>query len=237
MVVSERPACPQTRRWRARQIVKNIPPSDMAQIRAKVAALEVLQGLRKDWGCQRGWARDYLSSVRARRGWRDPKIPPRPAARPHPTPPSPQASENPGLALPFARRVQALRDKVHFGSVLFSGHVRKVRGSAGPACPRRCPPFVPPPHFVPAPQINRFNKSRDRAILITDQHLYKLEPRQQYRVMRALPLSTVSVPSTGWHRGGRPGCPCPLRCPHVPPTWDRGITQSPSRCRGTTAVP
>uniref|UniRef100_A0A8B9UGL0 Myosin IG n=1 Tax=Anas zonorhyncha TaxID=75864 RepID=A0A8B9UGL0_9AVES len=125
------------RRWRARQIVKNIPPSDMAQIRAKVAAMEVLQGLRKDWGCQRGWARDYLSS----------------------------ASENPGLALPFARRVQALRDKVHFGSVLFSGHVRKI---------------------------NRFNKSRDRAILITDQHLYKLEPRQQYRVMRALPLSTVT---------------------------------------------
>uniref|UniRef100_A0A8B9UIV4 Myosin IG n=1 Tax=Anas zonorhyncha TaxID=75864 RepID=A0A8B9UIV4_9AVES len=122
------------RRWRARQIVKNIPPSDMAQIRAKVAAMEVLQGLRKDWGCQRGWARDYLSS-------------------------------NPGLALPFARRVQALRDKVHFGSVLFSGHVRKI---------------------------NRFNKSRDRAILITDQHLYKLEPRQQYRVMRALPLSTVT---------------------------------------------
>uniref|UniRef100_A0A8B9UJR8 Myosin IG n=1 Tax=Anas zonorhyncha TaxID=75864 RepID=A0A8B9UJR8_9AVES len=131
------------RRWRARQIVKNIPPSDMAQIRAKVAAMEVLQGLRKDWGCQRGWARDYLSS-------------------------------NPGLALPFARRVQALRDKVHFGSVLFSGHVRKI---------------------------NRFNKSRDRAILITDQHLYKLEPRQQYRVMRALPLSTVSVPSTGCLRG------------------------------------
>lgn len=52
-------------RWRARQIVKNIPPSDMAQIRAKVAAMGVLHGLRKDWGCQRGWMRDYLSSVRA----------------------------------------------------------------------------------------------------------------------------------------------------------------------------
>ncbi|NXK52356.1 MYO1G protein, partial [Chauna torquata] len=150
------------RRWRARQIIKNIPPSDMAQIRAKVAAMEVLQGLRKDWGCQRGWARDYLSS----------------------------ASENPGLALPFARRVQALRDKVHFGSVLFSSHVRKVRGSAGPAHPRQRPPAAL--SLGSAPQINRFNKSRDRAILITDQHLYKLEPRQQYRVMRALPLSTVT---------------------------------------------
>ncbi|XP_068790097.1 unconventional myosin-Ig [Struthio camelus] len=125
------------RRWRARQIVKNIPPSDMAQIRAKVAALGMLQGLRKDWGCQRSWARDYLSS----------------------------ATENPGLALPFARRVQALRDKVRFGAVLFSCHVRKI---------------------------NRFNKSCDRAILLTDQHLYKLDPRHQYRVMRALPLSVVT---------------------------------------------
>ncbi|NXK14484.1 MYO1G protein, partial [Herpetotheres cachinnans] len=125
------------RRWRARQIVKNIPPSEMGQIRAKVAAMEVLQGLRKDWGCQRSWVRDYLSSP----------------------------SENPGLALPFARRLQALKDKVHFSSILFSCHVRKI---------------------------NRFGKSRDRAILVTDQHLYKLDPRQQYRVMRALPLSTVT---------------------------------------------
>ncbi|NXP07428.1 MYO1G protein, partial [Thinocorus orbignyianus] len=125
------------RRWRARQIVKNIPPSEMGQIRAKVAAMEALGGLRKDWGCQRSWTRDYLSSP----------------------------SENPGLALPFARRLQTLKDKVHFGSVLFSCHVRKI---------------------------NRFGKSRDRAILVTDQHLYKLDPRQQYRVMRAVPLSTVT---------------------------------------------
>ncbi|EMP29591.1 Myosin-Ig [Chelonia mydas] len=125
------------RRWRARQIVKNIPPSDMAQIQAKVAAMEVLQGLRKDWGCQRNWGRDYLSSV----------------------------AENPVMAAQFARRVQALKDKVHFGSVLFSCHVRKI---------------------------NRFNKSRDRAILITDQHLYKLEPRKEYKVMRTLPLSMVT---------------------------------------------
>ncbi|XP_054674726.1 unconventional myosin-Ig [Grus americana] len=125
------------RRWRARQIIKNIPPSDMGQIQAKVAAMEVLAGLRKEWGCQRSWARDYLSSP----------------------------SENPGLALPFARRLQILKDKVHFGSVLFSCHIRKI---------------------------NRFGKSRDRAILVTDQHLYKLDPRQQYRVMRELPLSTVT---------------------------------------------
>ena len=52
-------------RWRARQLVKNIPPSDMAQIKAKVAAMAALQELRQDWGCRRAWARDYLSSVSA----------------------------------------------------------------------------------------------------------------------------------------------------------------------------
>ena len=52
-------------RWRARQLVKNIPPSDMAQIKAKVAAMGILQELRQDWGCRRAWARDYLSSVSA----------------------------------------------------------------------------------------------------------------------------------------------------------------------------
>lgn len=50
-------------RWRARQLVKNIPPSDMAQIKAKVAAMGALQELRPDWGCRRAWLRDYLSSV------------------------------------------------------------------------------------------------------------------------------------------------------------------------------
>lgn len=50
-------------RWRARQLVKNIPPSDMAQIKAKVAAMGALQELRPDWGCRRAWARDYLSLV------------------------------------------------------------------------------------------------------------------------------------------------------------------------------
>lgn len=53
-------------RWRARQLVKNIPPSDMAQIKAKVAAMAALQELRQDWGCRRAWARDYLSSVSVR---------------------------------------------------------------------------------------------------------------------------------------------------------------------------
>ncbi|XP_021066845.1 unconventional myosin-Ig [Mus pahari] len=124
-------------RWRARQLVKNIPPSDMTQIKAKVAAMGALQGLRQDWGCQRAWARDYLSSD----------------------------TDNPTASHLFAEQLKVLREKDGFGSVLFSSHVRKV---------------------------NRFRKSRDRALLLTDRHLYKLEPGRQYRVMRAVPLDAVT---------------------------------------------
>ncbi|XP_074139161.1 unconventional myosin-Ig [Sminthopsis crassicaudata] len=125
------------RRWRARQLVKNIPPSDMAQIKAKVAAMGALQGLRQDWGCRRAWSRDYLSST----------------------------TDNPTAAAPFAQQLKNLKEKDGFRNVLFSSHVRKI---------------------------NRFNKSRDRALLLTDKHLYKLEPSKQYRVMRAVPLSHVT---------------------------------------------
>lgn len=41
--------------------------------------------------------------------------------------------------------------------------------------------------------MNRFRKRRDRALLLTDRHLYKLEPGRQYRVMRAVPLDAVST--------------------------------------------
>lgn len=51
-------------RWWARQIVKKIPPSDMLEVRAKVAALSALKGERKDWGVGRAWERDYLANVR-----------------------------------------------------------------------------------------------------------------------------------------------------------------------------
>ncbi|XP_053465671.1 unconventional myosin-Ig isoform X2 [Nycticebus coucang] len=124
-------------RWRARQLVKNIPPSDMAQIKAKVAAMGALQGLRQDWGCRRAWNRDYLSS----------------------------AADNPTASSLFAQQLKKLREKDGFGTVLFSSHVRKV---------------------------NRFHKRRDRALLLTDRHLYKLEPSRQYRVMRAVPLDRVT---------------------------------------------
>ncbi|XP_058038762.1 unconventional myosin-Ig [Ahaetulla prasina] len=124
-------------RWRARQLVTNIPPSEMGQIKAKVAAFDVLQDQRKNWGCCRNWRQNYLVL----------------------------AEENPASAAQFIKQVSALKDKTHFSSVLFSCHVRKV---------------------------NRCNKRTDRALLITDQHLYKLDPRKQYRVKKTIALGTVS---------------------------------------------
>ncbi|XP_069778226.1 unconventional myosin-Id-like isoform X2 [Narcine bancroftii] len=125
------------RRWRARQIVKNIPPSDMPQIKAKIAAMDALLGRRKDWGFQRTWEQDYLSSAR----------------------------DNPEMMSQYVTTMQGLKCKEKFNNVLFSAHVRKV---------------------------NRFNKCEDRAILITDQHLYKLEPAKRYKNMKALPLNYVT---------------------------------------------
>uniref|UniRef100_A0A8C8CU33 Myosin motor domain-containing protein n=1 Tax=Oncorhynchus tshawytscha TaxID=74940 RepID=A0A8C8CU33_ONCTS len=87
-----------TQQWRARQIVKNIPPSDMGEVRAKVAALGALSGERKDWGCGRPWERDYLSNVRD----------------------CPQTSSN------FIRISKELRNKDQYNQVLFSGFCRKV---------------------------------------------------------------------------------------------------------------
>lgn len=46
--------------------MKNIPPSDMLEVRAKVGALTALGGERKDWGMSRAWERDYLANVRGK---------------------------------------------------------------------------------------------------------------------------------------------------------------------------
>uniref|UniRef100_A0A8D0CSX8 Myosin IG n=1 Tax=Sander lucioperca TaxID=283035 RepID=A0A8D0CSX8_SANLU len=119
--------------WWARQIVKNIPPSDMLEVRAKVAALTALSGERKDWGVSRAWERDYLANARD----------------------CPQTSSS------FIRVSKDLRNKDMYSQVLFSGFCRKV---------------------------NRFNKSTDRGLLITDKCVYKLEPNKQYKVLKRLPL-------------------------------------------------
>lgn len=41
-------------------------------------------------------------------------------------------------------------------------------------------------------QINHFNKAEDRAVLITDRHLYKMDPVKQYKPMKSIPLYNVS---------------------------------------------
>ncbi|XP_074543225.1 unconventional myosin-Ig isoform X2 [Halichoeres trimaculatus] len=125
------------RRWWARQVVKNIPPSDMLEVRAKVAALTALSEERKDWGVGRAWERDYLSNVRD----------------------CPQTSSS------FIRVSKELRNKDEFSHVLFSGFCRKV---------------------------NRFNKSTDRGLLVTDKYIYKLEPKKQYKVLKRLPLDSFT---------------------------------------------
>lgn len=51
-------------RWRAHELIKSIPPKDLPQIRAKVAAVELLKGQRADIGLQRAWHGDYMASVR-----------------------------------------------------------------------------------------------------------------------------------------------------------------------------
>uniref|UniRef100_A0A3Q3DYG7 Myosin IG n=1 Tax=Hippocampus comes TaxID=109280 RepID=A0A3Q3DYG7_HIPCM len=124
-------------RWWARQMVKKIPPSDVLEIRAKVAALTALGGERKDWGCSRAWERDYLANVRD----------------------CPRSSSG------FARFSRELRNKDEYRQVLFSGFCRKV---------------------------NRFNKSTDRGVLVTDGCFYKLEPKKQFKVLKRIPLDTLT---------------------------------------------
>ncbi|XP_053717632.1 unconventional myosin-Ig isoform X2 [Synchiropus splendidus] len=86
------------RRWWARQIVKKIPPSDILEVRAKVAALTSLSGERKDWGSSRAWERDYLASIRD----------------------CPQTSSI------FIHMSKELRNRDQFSLVLFSCFCRKV---------------------------------------------------------------------------------------------------------------
>uniref|UniRef100_A0A8B9KT13 Myosin ID n=1 Tax=Astyanax mexicanus TaxID=7994 RepID=A0A8B9KT13_ASTMX len=41
-------------------------------------------------------------------------------------------------------------------------------------------------------KINRFNKAENRAVLITDRHLYKMDPLKQYKPMKSIPLYNVT---------------------------------------------
>ncbi|XP_061521666.1 unconventional myosin-Ig isoform X2 [Phycodurus eques] len=66
----------------------------------------------------------------------------------------------------FTRFSRELRNKDQYSQVLFSGFCRKV---------------------------NRFNKSSDRGILVTDKCFYKLEPKKQYKVLKRIPLETDDI--------------------------------------------
>ncbi|NXC88753.1 MYO1D protein, partial [Cercotrichas coryphoeus] len=120
-------------RWRAAELIRSVPPEALPQLRAKVAAMELLKGHRADIGLQRAWRGNYIALK----------------------PGSPQSS---GSFTPVANE---LKRKDKYMNILFSCHVRKV---------------------------NRFNKVEDRAIFITDRHLYKMDPMKQYKVMKTIPL-------------------------------------------------
>ncbi|KAK7909301.1 hypothetical protein WMY93_013985 [Mugilogobius chulae] len=123
--------------WWARQVVKNIPPSNMLEVRSKVAAFSALSRQRKDWGVSRAWERDYLSNSR----------------------------DCPHTCSSFIELSKSLRNKNDFSQVLFSGFCRKM---------------------------NRFNKSTDRGLLITDQYIYKLEPKKHFKILKRTNLDTVT---------------------------------------------
>lgn len=74
-------------------------------------------------------------------------------------------SENQSAADVFTSRINQLRSKDKFSEVKFSAHVRKV---------------------------NKGNKCEDRAVVVTDRHVYKLNPAKSYKPMRAgVPLNKV----------------------------------------------
>uniref|UniRef100_A0A673LZP0 Unconventional myosin-Id n=1 Tax=Sinocyclocheilus rhinocerous TaxID=307959 RepID=A0A673LZP0_9TELE len=73
--------------------------------------------------------------------------------------------DSPGTASSFTLISSDLQRKDKFMRVLFSCNVRKI---------------------------NRFNKAEDRALLITDRHLYKMDPVKQYKPMKSIPLYNVT---------------------------------------------
>ncbi|XP_032822057.1 unconventional myosin-Id isoform X1 [Petromyzon marinus] len=125
------------RRWRAKKILAVVPPADLPQLRAKVAASDALGSKRRNWGVQDRWEGNYLASMK----------------------------ENNTRMTYFTSAANELKRKDKYTRTLFSCHVRKV---------------------------NRFNKCASRGLLITDRHLYKLEPLKNYKSMKSVPLTNVT---------------------------------------------
>uniref|UniRef100_I3KPB7 Unconventional myosin-Id n=1 Tax=Oreochromis niloticus TaxID=8128 RepID=I3KPB7_ORENI len=72
---------------------------------------------------------------------------------------------SPDTAASFTLVSSDLQRKDKFMRVLFSCNVRKI---------------------------NHFHKSENRAVLITDRHLYKMDPLKQYKPMKSIPLYNVT---------------------------------------------
>ncbi|XP_009700072.1 PREDICTED: unconventional myosin-Id-like, partial [Cariama cristata] len=151
-------------RWRAGELLRSVPPEVLPQLRAKVAAMEVLKGHRADIGLQRAWEGNYITLK----------------------PDNPQTT---GSFVPVANE---LKRKDKYMNVLFSCHVRKVTsmcmvcrhtGWVGKLLVVKVKPWE-----AKGEEVNRFNKVEDRAIFITDRHLYKMDPMKQYKVMKTIPL-------------------------------------------------
>uniref|UniRef100_A0A7N9AS18 Myosin 1D n=1 Tax=Mastacembelus armatus TaxID=205130 RepID=A0A7N9AS18_9TELE len=73
--------------------------------------------------------------------------------------------DSPDTAASFTLVSSELQRKDKYMRVLFSCNVRKI---------------------------NRFHKAEDRAVLITDRHLYKMDPLKQYKPMKSTPLYNVT---------------------------------------------
>ncbi|CAL8283133.1 unnamed protein product [Merluccius merluccius] len=73
--------------------------------------------------------------------------------------------DSPDAASSFTLVSGELQRKDKFMRVLFSCNVRKI---------------------------NHFHKAEDRALLITDRHLYKMDPLKQYKPMKSIPLYNVT---------------------------------------------
>nr|CAB3264156.1 unconventional myosin-Id [Phallusia mammillata] len=75
-------------------------------------------------------------------------------------------SDNAAQASTFLSASNALRSKHHFNKVVFSAHIRKI---------------------------NKHNKSENRALLITDKFIFKLDPAKKYKAMTSgVPLRKVT---------------------------------------------
>ncbi|XP_031417213.1 unconventional myosin-Id [Clupea harengus] len=73
--------------------------------------------------------------------------------------------DSPDTASSFTLVSSDLQRKDKFMRILFSSNVRKI---------------------------NHFNKAEDRAVFITDRHLYKMDPLKQYKPMKSIPLYNVT---------------------------------------------